>query len=106
MMENIVIVLNRVATPQQKDLVRAGKSIYFRPARLVSSAHTQISARDGDVDTGAVNIVPATVKPFNTLSCKKTKAPHHVYAAARLNLRRGETQCVVWVCGCVCAGAL
>lgn len=39
---------------------------------------TEKSAKDCQ-DTRAINIASPTVKPFNTLSYKKTQRPHHVY---------------------------
>lgn len=71
---------------QLKDLLHKEKkkssSIYF--ARYNPGLFSaRISARDC-LDTRTINIASPTVKPFNTLSYKKTttKHSHHVYVTA------------------------
>lgn len=102
-MENNVIALNRrVRRDAAAKRPCAGKSIYLCSARCVAArAHTHTPARDGEGDSGAVNKVPAKVKPFNTLSYKK-------YRRSMFMLLRGAepaaaTQCddaSVFVCVC------
>lgn len=79
MMENIIIVWRErhIVTHLPNDLVHEDKKQMhlFCSLQFPSYRHRNLP----QIARIQVNIASPTVKPFNTLSYKKTKAAHHVY---------------------------